>query len=59
MDKYAVITRFDRILYSTVWQTVGRFNSADFEKLEQDQIVAKLYSNSEMDVYFIYSSQHF
>jgi len=55
-DKYAAITKFDRILYSTVWKVVGRFDEADFERLEQDPTVSKLYSNGELDVYLIHSS---
>ena len=52
-DRYAVITRFDRVLYTTVWEVVGRFNDDDFENLENDPTVCKLYSNGELDVYLI------
>lgn len=55
-DRYAVITKFDRIIYTTVWKVVGRFNDSDFEKLERDATVGKLYSNSELDVYFIHTT---
>lgn len=55
-NRYAAITKFDRILYTTVWHEVGRFNDADFERLEQDPTVDKLYSNGELDVYLIHSS---
>lgn len=53
-NKYAVITKYDRVLYTTVWKSVGRFNDSDFEKFEHDSTVSKLYSNSELDVYFIH-----
>ncbi|MCO5383610.1 MAG: hypothetical protein NHB15_17305 [Methanosarcina barkeri] len=53
-NKYAVITKYDRILYTTIWKSVGRFNDSDFEKLEHDSTVSKLYSNGELDVYFIH-----
>jgi hypothetical protein len=52
-DKYAAITKLDRTVYSTVWESVGRFNDADFERLESDTSVSKLYSNSEMDIYYV------
>jgi hypothetical protein len=54
VDKYAGITKQDRVLYSTVWQAVGRFNNTDFERLDRDKTVDKLYSNSELDVYYIH-----
>lgn len=52
-DRYAIITSFDRLVYVTIWQIVGRFNNADFERLEKDPTVNRLYSNGEFDVYFI------
>lgn len=52
-DQYMVINQSDKIVYSTVWKTVGRFNNVDFEKLRSDFDVNKLYSNSEMDIYYI------
>jgi hypothetical protein len=54
-DQYMVINQSDKIVYSTVWKTVGRFNTVDFEKLRSDFDVNKLYSNSEMDIYYIYA----
>jgi len=53
---YAAITKKDRIIYTTVWQEVGRFNDSDFTELEQDSTVDRLYSNDELDVYLIYGS---
>ena len=55
-DYYAVITAFDKIIYSTVWKQVGRFTDADFEALKLDQTVNKLYSNGEMEIYYIHSA---
>ena len=45
LDRYAVITQMDKIIYDTVWKEVGRFHKEDFEKLENDKTVNKLYSN--------------
>lgn len=53
VDKYAGITKMDRIIYSTIWSKVGRFNDADFIKLKKDPTVNSLYTNGEMDVYYI------
>lgn len=55
-DRYAVITLFDRIIYTTVWKVVGRFDKDDFEKLDEDLTVNKIYSNGETYVYRIYAN---
>jgi hypothetical protein len=55
-DTYAVITIYDRTIYSTVWKQVGRFNNSDFAKLEEDSTVNKIYANNEMDIYYINAS---
>jgi hypothetical protein len=52
-DRFININRFDRVVYQTVWQQLGRFNDADFERLEQDPTVDRIYSNGEMDVLFV------
>ena len=52
-DIYVSINRPDRVVYQTVWQNLGRFNDADFERLEQDPTVDRIYSNGEMDVLFV------
>jgi len=54
-DKYITIAQMDRVVYITVWRQVGRFNEADFERLEGDPTVNGLYSNGELDVYYVYS----
>jgi hypothetical protein len=53
---YLVILKFDRILYSTVWKEVGRFNDGDFARLNNDYSVQYLYSNGECDIYYIRDS---
>ncbi|MDM8000355.1 MAG: hypothetical protein QUS33_10220 [Dehalococcoidia bacterium] len=50
---YAAITRFDTVVYSTVWRKVGRFTQADFEQLQEDATVTKIYANGGLDVYLI------
>jgi hypothetical protein len=55
-DRYAALTRIDKILYTSVWQNLDRFNQSDFNKLEQDSTVNKVYSNNEDAVYYISSS---
>jgi len=54
-DKYTAITKFDRILYVTVWKEVGRWSDSDFERLENDPSVDKLYSNNGLDVYYVHA----
>lgn len=56
-DKYSVITMLDRTIYDTVWKTIGRFHKQDFDKLESDSTVDKLYSNGEASVWYIHSIQ--
>jgi hypothetical protein len=53
-DRYLVLTEFDRILYSTVYKSVGRFDEPDFIRLKNDPSVQYLYSNGECEVYYIY-----
>jgi hypothetical protein len=57
-DNYLTMTRTDRTVYTTVWKNVGRFDNTDFDKLERDFTVNKLYSNSEMDVYYITTASY-
>ena len=54
-DKYSMITKFDTVIYDTVWKNVGRFHAEDFEKLNFDSTVDKMYSNGETNVYYIHS----
>jgi hypothetical protein len=52
-DKYLVLTKLDKIVYITVYKPVGRFNEADFIRLEDDPSVQSLYSNGECNVHYI------
>jgi hypothetical protein len=50
-DNYAIISKYDRVLHLSVWNVIGRFNENDFERLNYDKTVNKLYSNGEFEVY--------
>lgn len=56
-NRYSVITMFDRTIYDTVWKIIGRFHKEDFENLEKDSSVDKLYSNGEVSAWYIHSIQ--
>ena len=49
-SRYLVLTAFDKILYTTVYKSVGRFNEADFARLKSDPSVQYLYNNGECEV---------
>lgn len=53
VNQYAGITKMDKTIYNTVWSKIGRFTDADFMKLKEDHTVNSLYSNGEMDVYYV------
>jgi hypothetical protein len=50
---YVNIHKYDKIAYQTVWQNLNRFNDVDFQKLEQDPTVDRIYSNGEVDILFV------
>ena len=52
-NRYAVITKFDTILYDTAYEQVGRFHGEDFDRLQEDRTVNRLYCNDECTVYLI------
>jgi hypothetical protein len=52
-DRYYVLNDVDRVTYETVWKKVGRFEAADFVRLEADPTVARLYANDETNVYYV------
>ncbi|WP_048065327.1 hypothetical protein [Methanosarcina acetivorans] len=54
-DKYFMVTMFDRVVYVSVWKVVDRFNDEDFEKLNTDLSVDKIYSNRETNIYYIHN----
>lgn len=58
-NNYAVITKLDRVIYTKVWKVIGRFNDSDFEKLEHDSNVSRIYSNGEVDVNYIHSAKNY
>ena len=51
--RYVTFNRLDRVVYQTVWRDLGRFNDADFQRLEQDPTADRIYSNGEVDVLFV------
>ena len=52
---YLLLTQMDRVLYEEIWKPPipTRWSREDFDKLEQDPTVDKLYSNGEFDVWYI------
>ncbi|HII98438.1 MAG TPA: hypothetical protein HA272_04055 [Methanoregula sp.] len=54
--RYLVICRLDRIVYTTVYKDVGRFDDKDFVRLEGDNTVNKLYNNGDTAVILIDAS---
>lgn len=56
-DRYMVLKKEDRVLYTEVWPDMAkyRFLPRDFEQLENDDSVDKLYSNGGLDAYFIHA----
>jgi hypothetical protein len=54
-NEYFMMTMFDKIVYETVWNVVGRFHHNDFKELEGDTSVDRLYSNGDTSVYYIHS----
>lgn len=50
---YVSIDRVDRIAYQTVWKHLGRWNDADFQRLEQDPTADRIYSNGGLDIIFV------
>lgn len=57
-DNYMVLSEMDRTIYKEVFPKMAelRFCSSDFEKLEHDPCVDKLYNNGGLDVWYIHSS---
>lgn len=52
-NNYAVITEFDTVLYDTAYERVGRFHSSDFDRLQVDPTVNRIYCNDECTAYFV------
>ena len=57
-DNYMVLSEIDRTIYKEVFPRMAelRFCSSDFEKLEHDPSVDKLYNNGGLDVWYIHSN---
>jgi len=58
-DVYLVLDQESRILYVDVFPEVAKFRywPSDFRKLETDQSLDKLYSNSGLDVYYVHAAE--
>ncbi len=54
---YLILDEKDRVMYKDVFPEIEnlRYSPADFEKLEQDQSVDKLYSSNGFDIYYIHT----
>jgi hypothetical protein len=52
-NQYAALTKMDRIMYSTVWDSVARFDDGDFDRLNADRSVNRIYDNGETEVFYI------
>ena len=52
---YLLIMQEDRVVYPDVYPRMEqiRFTQEDFAKLEQDQSVAKFYTNGGLDIYYV------
>jgi hypothetical protein len=54
-NKYLVITTKDRILYTELWSMIGRFTYTDFDLLENDISVDRVYSNGDQNNYYVHA----
>ncbi|MFC1898795.1 DUF6541 family protein [Chloroflexota bacterium] len=54
-DNYLALNEMDRVIYQEVFQGMAefRFNPTNFEKLQQDTSVDKVYSNKGLDIWYI------
>ncbi len=51
-NRYAILTNYDKLVYTTMWGYLERFTQEEFDKFETiDQTVAKIYCNEGMSVY--------
>jgi hypothetical protein len=55
-NRYMILNKLDRLLYTEVWPEIAeeRCYTSDFEKLEYDQSINKLYSSGGFDVWYIH-----
>jgi len=56
-DIYMVLNQADRVLYQDVYPEIAgiRFEPQDFERLENDASIDKLYNNEGFDIYYIHA----
>ena len=53
-DRYMLLSKWDRQLYvDGAWSVVGRFKQADYNKLESDKSVNRLYTTGEMEAWWV------
>lgn len=48
---YVVISEFDILAYTTVWEKINKFNNNDFNNLNNYFIINKIYDNNDFRVY--------
>ncbi|MCK4443681.1 MAG: hypothetical protein KAW09_04000 [Thermoplasmata archaeon] len=53
-DRYMVLTSFDFVTYTTLWKGIGRLNETDFDMLQLDVSVSRVYSNGGLSVWVIF-----
>lgn len=58
-DSYMVLNAMDRTIYKVVFPGMAKFrySSNDFEKIDHDQSVDKLYDNKGLDIWFIHPAK--
>jgi hypothetical protein len=58
-DNYMVLNKLDRLLYTEIWPEMAelRWYPRDYERLEDDASVDKLYYNGGFDVWYIHASK--
>lgn len=49
--KYIVLSKFDLLLYTEVWAATHRFETDDFERLENNTFLNEIYSNNEFGIF--------
>jgi len=52
-DAYMPISKYDKVFYTEMYPQLNAFTKTDFKKLNHDPTVSKLYTNSELEVYFV------
>lgn len=51
--KYFPLLKKDELSYTEIWYKVGRYNKKDFDKLQSDISVFKIYSSGDQEIWFI------